>query len=85
MLNGFEEDINYILDSTNAVEVARDGKLGELSYSNLLETKDENFAKGGVAEGYFQNLELYFMNIVEKQKKKSLIIILMLTIITMMQ
>ena len=47
MLNGFEEDINYILDSTNAVEVARDGKLGDEEVVIYFETRDEKFAKGG--------------------------------------
>ena len=46
MLNGFEERINYILDSTNGVEVAREGSLEDGDLVIYFETKDD-YAKGG--------------------------------------
>lgn len=47
MLNGFEENLNYILDSTNAVEVAREGSKEGGDLVIYFETKDDDFAKGG--------------------------------------
>lgn len=47
MLNGFEENLNYILDSTNAVEVAREGSKEDGDLVIYFETKDEEYAKGG--------------------------------------
>ena len=70
MLNGFEEDINYILDSTNAVEVARDGKLGDEEVVIYFETKDENFAKGGVAEGYSKFRVVFYNYSGETEEKE---------------
>ena len=47
MLNGFEENLNYILDSTNGVEVAREGSKEDGDLVIYFETKDEEYAKGG--------------------------------------
>ena len=47
MLNGWEANLNYILDSTNGVEVAREGSKEDGDLVIYFETKDEEYAKGG--------------------------------------
>ena len=52
-LNGFEESIKYILDSTDAVEVGREGSLEEGNLVIYFETKDnKKFKKGGSTQKY---------------------------------
>jgi antirestriction protein len=52
-LNGFEESIKYILDSTDAVEVGREGSLEEGNLVIYFETIDnKKFKKGGATEKY---------------------------------
>jgi antirestriction protein len=46
-LNGFEEGINYILNSTDAVEVKREGNLDNGNLVIYFETRDNKKAKSG--------------------------------------
>jgi len=75
MLNGFEENPNYILDSTNGVEVAREGSLEDGDLVIYFETKDE-YAKGGNVgqNGYIamykgKKIEVYADSSYAAQKK----------------
>ena len=61
MLNGFEENLNYILDSTNGVEVAREGSKEDGDLVIYFETKDEDYAKGGETASPITNYHKNFM------------------------
>ena len=73
MLNGFEENLNYILDSTNAVEVAREGSKENGDLVIYFETKDDDFAKGGIINSYTAkgNDDEKIIYKIVKQKNKS--------------
>ena len=66
MLNGFEERINYILDSTNGVEVAREGSLEDGDLVIYFETKDD-YEKGGKTANQILSFSFNLDNVSLKQ------------------
>ena len=60
-LNGFEENLNYILDSTDAVEVNREGSLEEGNLVVYFETKNgSTYAGGGSTDDGFKRFDVDF-------------------------